>query len=285
MLSIVLATRNRADLLRDALDSIAGQEQGLDDVELVVIDDDSADETPSVVEDLRTRVSFPVRLIPNDGRAQNAGRNTGIRQGRGDIVLFLDDDEELPPHYLATLHEIIETQPDAQAYGGPALEKPGALRTCRHCTLANARVAPNSAGDYERLLGGNMAIRRHALDAVGEFNPALIGLGNEVEWFERAQGSGGLRIVYDERLAVWHRRDYESWWSLMSKAFREGRKFHLYLESTGKPIEPHFGRVMRHVGHAVVRRCAKGAFLAARELGRSLGAVGARSSRNTPNTA
>jgi glycosyltransferase involved in cell wall biosynthesis len=271
-LSIVIATRNRGSLLGDALASVAAQDPPPTDLELLVVDDASTDETATVAQKFAAGARFPVHLVTNEGKAQNAGRNTGVRHGRGDVVLFIDDDEELPTDFVRTLRALLEAHPEAGAFGGPYLEKAGRQpRTCRRCSLSAALVLPNATGEYESLLGGNMAIRRGALELVGEFDPTLSG-GNETEWFHRAR-SRGLRIVYDDRLSVWHRRDYESLRSLMRKAFREGRRYHLYLERTGQPVRPHPISAIRHAGHAMFRRCSKGAFLAARELGRTLSAV------------
>jgi GT2 family glycosyltransferase len=136
-----------------------------------------------------------VHLVPKEGEAQNAGRNTGARHACGDVVVFIDDDEELPTDFARTLNALLEVHPEAGAIGGPYPEKPGRqLRTCRYCSLAAARALPNAAGGYDSLLGGNMAIRREALELVGEFDPALAGLGNETEWFHRARALG-VRIV------------------------------------------------------------------------------------------
>ena len=53
------------------------------------------------------------------------------------------------------------------------------------------------------LLGGNMAIRRSAIDAAGPFDERLRGRGDETEWFARSKAS----FLYDPALVIRHRRD------------------------------------------------------------------------------
>lgn len=277
-ISCVLATKNRAAMLADCLASFPATAPTSGGIEVVVVDDASIDETVAVSEAFATRVPYPVRCVPNEGRGQNAGRNTGIRHSVGDIIVFVDDDEQLVSEYFAILERLVAANPDADCLGGPYLEMPGrTLRTCRRCSLAAKAVLPDASGRYRSLLGGNMAIHRRCFEQVGLFDEELAGLGNESEWFERAARNGcALHIVYDEALAVWHRRDYESLRSLASKGYREGRMYHRYQERVGLAMGGSVLLALRYAVHALTRGCANGVFLAARESGRAIGGRRAR---------
>lgn len=88
--SVVIATHNRAELLPRAVASVLAQSFG--DLELIVVDDGSKDDTAGVVRTLRDpRVRF-IRHPQNRGLP--ASRNTGIRSARGRYVAFLDDDDQ-----------------------------------------------------------------------------------------------------------------------------------------------------------------------------------------------
>lgn len=87
--SVVLPTRNRLEYLRRAIASVLRQTMG--DLELLVVDDASTDETPALLAasgDARLR---PLRLDTQGGVSR--ARNTGIRAARGRWVAFLDDDD------------------------------------------------------------------------------------------------------------------------------------------------------------------------------------------------
>ena len=96
--SVVICTYNRSQLLRGALDSVLGQDAS--DYELLVVDDGSEDDTADVVATFDSPVVRYVRR-PNGGLS--AARNTGIKEARGQFVIFLDDDDRADPSWLSTL--------------------------------------------------------------------------------------------------------------------------------------------------------------------------------------
>ena len=96
--SIVIATYNRAGLLRDTLASLSGLQIDTS-WEVVVVDNNSTDDTREVVETAAR--SFPVQLHyvfePEQGRS--AALNAGFRVAEGEIIVTTDDDVrvDLPP--------------------------------------------------------------------------------------------------------------------------------------------------------------------------------------------
>ena len=96
--SIIVPTRNRVSLLREALRSALAQTWS--DLETVVVDDASTDQTRDMV-----RTEFPdVRLAGHDVPRGPAGaRNAGIEVSSGDWVVFLDDDDLLHPEHVEAL--------------------------------------------------------------------------------------------------------------------------------------------------------------------------------------
>ena len=83
MISIVIPTRNRAYELERCLTAL--QDEPADEV--LVVDDGSLDDTPSVLR----RLDW-VRLVTREHGGRSAAKNSGVEAARGDIVLFLDDD-------------------------------------------------------------------------------------------------------------------------------------------------------------------------------------------------
>jgi hypothetical protein len=101
LVSVVIPTRDRPLLLRDALESVARQSYG--NWEAVVANDGTVDVT-GVVRSLAPRAAARTRLVGTGG-AKGAGRarNLGIEAARGEIVAFLDDDDLYLPEHLAVL--------------------------------------------------------------------------------------------------------------------------------------------------------------------------------------
>jgi glycosyltransferase involved in cell wall biosynthesis len=98
LVSIVIATRNRARLLGQALCSARGQTWR--DREIIVVDEASDDDTPAMLSR-----DFPdVRVIHHAAPRGPAGaRNAGVAAARGDWVFFWDDDDLMHPGHLAAL--------------------------------------------------------------------------------------------------------------------------------------------------------------------------------------
>lgn len=96
LISIVLPTYNRASDLKKAIDSVLGQTYP--HFELIVVDDDSSDETIQIVESVKDERILFIRHQVNKGAA--ASRNTGIRASRGNYIAFLDSDDTWHPEKL-----------------------------------------------------------------------------------------------------------------------------------------------------------------------------------------
>lgn len=94
MISIILPTFNRADVIGRAIKSV--QAQTFTDWELIIVDDGSTDDTAMVVRDLDPRI----RYIYQDNKGVSSARNTGLDQSRGQYIAFLDSDDEWLPHFL-----------------------------------------------------------------------------------------------------------------------------------------------------------------------------------------
>lgn len=96
--SILVATHNRPELLREALASI--EAQTFSDWEVVLVDDGST--PPAHIDDLPKALQQRIQLIRHETpRRSAAARNTAVRAAKGDVLAFLDDDDLLAPEFLA----------------------------------------------------------------------------------------------------------------------------------------------------------------------------------------
>jgi glycosyltransferase involved in cell wall biosynthesis len=96
LISVVLPTYNRASMLAVAVQSVLAQTFA--DLELIVVDDGSTDETPGVLE----AIADPrlVRLRSDQQRGAAVSRNAGIGAARGEFLAFQDSDDEWLPGKL-----------------------------------------------------------------------------------------------------------------------------------------------------------------------------------------
>lgn len=160
MLSIVIATKDRAPFVARALESLALQE-GAPRFEAIVVDNGSRDDTADLVRERIPSVPFPLVLAERAQPNRGAARNVGISRARGETVLFVDDDVWLPPDFVAAHARAHASESGERAVSGPILNVPS----------YETRPQP-SAANFSRafLCTCNVSLPRRALEAVGGFD-------------------------------------------------------------------------------------------------------------------
>lgn len=88
LVTVIIPTHNRADLLVEAIESVA--QQSYKNVEIIVIDDIGSSETKKALEPFS---ALDVRYLVNPGRGAASSRNLGAAKASGELVAFLDDDD------------------------------------------------------------------------------------------------------------------------------------------------------------------------------------------------
>lgn len=110
MLSIVMPIYNRAMFLADALQAI--EAQGIDDYELIVVDDGSTDDSCRVFPQLAAALRQPWQYVKQENQGPAGARNTGIDIARGEFVAFYDSDDLWLPHHLRMSLQALEASPE-----------------------------------------------------------------------------------------------------------------------------------------------------------------------------
>lgn len=87
-LTVIVPTLNRASLLRLALEALTRQTRSPDEV--IVVDNNSSDDTREVVREFESRL--PLKYLVETRRGAAEARNLGIRHATGDVLAFTDDD-------------------------------------------------------------------------------------------------------------------------------------------------------------------------------------------------
>jgi len=210
-ISVVLATYRRPGFLEQVLDSLNCQTLNKELYEVIVVDNNSQDNT----KDVATR--YPsVRYVFEEKLGLSYARNTGIRAAVGDIVAFIDDDSEADPGWLQALLDIYDKYPDAWAVGGKILlmwdaEPPEWLNEEHYCNLG-FRDFGNISRQLswpERIAGSNCSFRREVFSQMGHFKPALGRIGSILLACEEVQiqkriYQAGYSVYYNPDAVVYH---------------------------------------------------------------------------------
>ena len=268
-MSVVVPTRGRAAYLEVTLDSLTRQDARTPH-ELIVVDDGATDATPQVAE------RFGVRLVRHgERRSLNAARNTGVRAASAGLIAFVDDDVVAPPGWVDALAEGAARHPEAEAFGGPIRARLEG-RPPRACGREDPPITTLDLGPEDTgaamVWGANFAVRRSAIERIGEFDERLDRAhGDEEDWLLRLRAAGG-RIVYLAGAGLDHRRSAADarLLPLARAAYHRGRGARSSDRRRGEaPALARELRVLAGCGwHTVRRACPQGVIMGAHSAGR-----------------
>lgn len=212
LVSVVIATRNRARFLDEALRSYERITTALP-WDLIVVDNGSTDDTAKVLAAFGARTALPFRALSEPLPAASRARNAGWHAASGAIVALTDDDCYPRPDYIDRIAECFADP--AVAYLGGRIELHDPLDAPVTLQLRDTPQAVPAGGFIKAglLHGANMAVRRSVLEATGGFDIAL-GAGTrffceDLDLLSRASAAG-FAGGYDPRFVVAHhhrRRD------------------------------------------------------------------------------
>jgi GT2 family glycosyltransferase len=249
--TVAVCTRNRAAQLRDCLDALVALDYPADLLDIVIVDNAPVD---SSTRDIVAR--YPsMRYLCEPRPGLDWARNHAVREARGEIVAYTDDDVSVDPGWVKAIADAFEDEPHAMCVTGLVL--PDELDTSAQVLFERYggfgrgfqrevyRVDVETGESAAQLYGGtgrfgtgaNMAFRRRFFETEGLFDPALdVGTpsngGGDLEMFFRVLKSGAA-LVYEPAAMVRHRhrRDYAS---LKKQIANNGIGFYAYLIRTAQ---------------------------------------------------
>ncbi len=198
--SIIICTRDRADSLRETLESV-GRARVPEDLpaELLVVDNGSTDHTRQVVEQAGL-TNMPVRYVHEPQRGLSNARNRALAESAGDILLWTDDDVRVPEDWIEGMCRPIASG-EADAVAGSIRLAGGLLAEWMeplHVSwLAHRDHQRNQSSGFD-LVGANMAFHRRVAQATSGFSTVLgagaMGFGEDTFVGLQARAAG-LRLT------------------------------------------------------------------------------------------
>lgn len=221
-LSVIVCTYNRCENLPACFAALEAQ-RGTHGVpwEVVVVDNNSTDETRESVERAAQASTLDIRYVFEPEQGLSAARNAGIGHARGDYLTFIDDDIRVERDWLAAIADTFRRY-HCDVVGGrihveaaqplPVWITPEMYGFLGHRDFGEE---PDTMDGVSRFpFGGNMAIRREIFEQVGLFDTELgrkgegrvraeLLKGEETEFFRRVAGHGGT-FRYEPAALVKH---------------------------------------------------------------------------------
>ena len=217
-LEVVIPTYNRSDLLPQCFRGLlaAPVPAGLE-VGITVVDNNSKDDTPAVVESWKEQFAGRLTYLFEKQQGRSAALNKGITGSKSDLIGFIDDDETIDAEWYRAIADAF-ADPRLDFIGGPYIpkweaERPSWLPNDHEGVIGLVDAGPNVIPYDENypgiLMGGNAVIRRRALEKVGLYATALgrrgerLLAGEDEDMYRRLLASGA-RGLYLPHLKIYH---------------------------------------------------------------------------------
>jgi len=201
-ISVVIPTYQRCKSLERALTALSAQTLPPGELEIIVSIDGSDDGTLEMVKDFSS--PYHIRYIwePNSGRA--VACNKGIREARGEVVIFLDDDMEPLPDFAKEHYNSHATNAKVGVIGAAPIvigeHSPPAARYIAegfNAFLENYLSNPDNKISLSDFYGGSFSIRREFLLQSGLFNESFKLYGYEDAELIHRLINNGLKLIYN----------------------------------------------------------------------------------------
>jgi glycosyltransferase involved in cell wall biosynthesis len=186
--SVVIATKDRAELLDAALASLRAQSDA-PPFDIVVVDNGSRDRTPAIAREHGAAYVFVAE--PNRGRARNAG----VALATGELIVFVDDDVIVPPQFVAAHARAHAAEEVPLAVSGPIVNVPASAD----------RPAPTAANASRAFfVTCNVSVSRAIFTAAGGFDETFDRYGWEDTELGVRLRARGVRRRFAWDAYLWH---------------------------------------------------------------------------------
>ena len=195
-MTVTVITRNRAPILEHCLRGLANQSLDPSRYEIVVVDDGSTDDTTAVTAAAQRRARCQIRAFRySEHRGLSMVRNRSVREARGAVIVFVDDDGLVPPSFLSVHLAAHQASHEHIVCRGPII----AIDSLDHPFTARWSLLDLNTSFFDT---SNASVRRERLFAAGLFDEGL------ADWEGLEMGLRlrqlGLRRVYRANAPLYH---------------------------------------------------------------------------------
>lgn len=240
VVSVVITTYNRPDALRRCLQHLTRQTLCHDNMEIIVVDDAGTTPVHDVVDEFSGELPVQLHVHPTN-RGLGSARNTGVDAASGWLVLFLDDDNEPGPRYLAEHLRSHLSQPAEHVavlgFTGLAAETPLDLNTRHIYTIGQEYLGfrallHDGVYDWTMFWGGCSSLKR-SLFRYGRFETRFL---EDTDLAYRL-ADAGLVVLYN-RQAVQVVSDLLGYEAMCRRSSRMGEARAYFVQRHADPLLP-----------------------------------------------
>jgi glycosyltransferase involved in cell wall biosynthesis len=215
-LTVVVLTYNSASTIRLSLDSLINQENK--NFKVLIVDDDSTDETLSIIDAYKINKKLNIDVIRNGAHSISRGRNIGIAAAKTDFMAFLDSDDYADSHWTEAILNTFRTHPEIALISGPLLPTAHEV-TGRAIATNDATIRKLFGKGIMLFCTANSAINKKILKPKYFFDEDFI-YAEDLEMASRIQRSYKWLFVPEMQIHQTSREDFNHYASQM---YRYGR--------------------------------------------------------------
>jgi glycosyltransferase involved in cell wall biosynthesis len=218
LFSVVVCTYNRAKCLEQTLLSVVSQNYPPEKFEIIIVDNNSPDQTELVSFSLRDQhKNLKIKYFKEFQQGVSYGRNRGVSEASGEYIVFLDDDETVDPVFLQNLEDFYAQYKDASLTAGPVIPvyettppnwlSPFTMRLITGAYDKGKTIKIVGPKDYPGT--GHATFRRSLFQKYGGFNTDLGRKGSSLlgaedkDFFTRLI-QNGIKCYYLPGAAIYH---------------------------------------------------------------------------------
>lgn len=138
--SVIIPAYNASKTIHRCLDSVYALRVDESEFEVILVDDCSTDETALLAKEYANSHSNMIVLVQSENHRQGAARNRGLSVARGEMIVFLDSDDELDSGLVSALKLAEENELEMTVIRGVRIDTTGALQDCFSLPYPRSRV-------------------------------------------------------------------------------------------------------------------------------------------------
>jgi len=211
MISVVIPTRNRKDMLKECVFSVFEQIPAGIDCEIIIVDDESVDGTSEIVSSMRSSFSNIKYIRQQRHKGCASARNLGIRRSSFELIAFVDDDCVVEEKWMLNMLKAFQDYPEELAFQGGTIniKSPNWLQRAykRLVDIYGQKLIRHDCNVdrvYTDVLGNNFFTRKELFRKYGLFDPFYDFAAEDMDFWSRLKEKG-QNILYIPQVTARHR--------------------------------------------------------------------------------
>jgi len=229
--TIGVCVKNSARTIRDAIESIINQDFSHELMEIIFVDDDSVDNTLSIITTYINKVNIASKVFHHSWKGLGFSRNTVLDNAKGKYVVWVDGDMILPVDFVRKQFDFMENNPKvgiAKAKYG-FLKNEGILAFLDNAGYVAVDTIYGGCSTQRPLGTGGSIYRLDAVREVGGFNARITGVGEDMDVENKVRKAGWLlflgspAVFYEQRrtspVHIWQENSWhgKGGWDILLK--------------------------------------------------------------------